>query len=369
MKVVIITFHNAFNYGATLQCAALAEKLRDRGFEVSVIDYLPEYVENKKSIFRYLKDVKKAKNKLKALGKGVAYVRYANEVRRRNNAFDRFVQKHMSLTRKYSDVKELVSNPPSADTYICGSDQVWNRAITDNRFDKAFFLTFVKSGKKIAYAVSLGETKPSEVKEELSDLTEGFRFISVREEDMAKELGTYLSRDVSTVVDPTLLLREADYRAFEEPVDLSSEKYVLVYNVQNSDISLKTAETIAKKKGLEIIDISPNPFVKIKRSRKKISYGPGEFLTLIKHAEYIVTNSFHGTVFSIIYKKQFFTIPHKKRSGRMVNLLELLDLKSRIVESMPFDGIDDKIDYDEVTSKIEEASEESEKLLIEAIKG
>lgn len=367
MKTAIVTFHNAFNYGATLQCAALSKILSKHGIEVVVIDYLPEYVENKKSIYRYLKETKKNRNKLKAVAKGIAYLRFAKDVQKRNAAFNTFVKEHMNMTKTYSSPKELDENPPKAAVYICGSDQVWNRSITGNQFDDAFFLRFVKKGRKIAYAVSLGETKPSEYRDELIKLTDGYRFISVREEDMAKELGECISTDVSTVVDPTLLLEEAEYRSFEKPVEVTTDKYLLLYNVQNSDISTGLAEIISKKKRLKIIDISPNPFRKIKGSTKRISEGPGEFLTLIRNAEFIVTNSFHGTVFSLIYRKQFFTVPHRKRSGRIISLLEMAGLENRLIDSLYYDEHNTKIDYDEVWSRIHKASDVSKDLLMKAV--
>lgn len=367
MRIAIVTFHNAFNYGATLQCAALSKMLSKQGVDVSVIDYLPGYVEDKKSVFRYLKDVKKANNKIKAAAKGVAYLRFAIDIHKRNRAFDDFVRKNMNLTRTYSTERELEIDPPTADAYICGSDQVWNKVITNNAFDDVFFLQFVKNGLRIAYAVSLGETGPSENKDELSSLTKKFDFISVREENIAVELGKVLSRDVATVVDPTLLLDEADYTAFEKPVSFAPDRYLLVYNIQNSDLSISLAEKIAREKGLQIIDISPNPFQKAKGSIKKISVGPGEFLTLIKNAEYIVTNSFHGTVFSLIYRKQFYTIPHKKRPGRMVSLLRLCGLEDRIINSPDAKLSFNEIDYENVSKKIRRVSKDSKQLLLEAI--
>ena len=367
MRIAIVTFHNAFNYGATLQCVALSYMLSKEGMEVSVIDYLPKYVEDKKSVFRYLKSIKNSNNKIKGLAKGVAYLRFAGDIQKRNSAFDDFVRQNVKLTETYVTWKDLEMNPPAADAYICGSDQVWNKVITNNCFDRAFFLQFVKSGLRIAYAVSLGETSPSGNKDELLTLTRGFDFISVREENVAKELRKVLSRDVATGIDPTLFLEEADYSIFEKPVDFAQIRYLLLYNIQNSALSISLAEKIAREKNLSIIDISPNPFQKVKGSIKKIYVGPGEFLTLVKNAEFIVTNSFHGMAFSLIYKKQFYTVPHKKRPERMISLLRLSGLESRIINSSNDELSYSLIDYDNVSEKIRKVSEVSKTLLLNAI--
>lgn len=333
MKISIITFHNTSNFGATLQCAALSCCLTRLGHEVVIIDYLPPYVLDKKSIYKEMKNIGNSRNKIKAMIKGLAYVTYAPILKRRDEKFETFIQKNLVLTPSYYSYNSLNDNPPIADFYICGSDQIWNPSLTGGEPDCAFFLQFVKNNKA-SYGASMGEFDIEAEGNTIRKLIEGYSGISVREKSVAARLSKVIGENVDVVLDCTLLLEEEDYSCMESDMIGLNQHYVLLYNVQNSNDAVAIAKKIAHDHDLSIIDISPNPFAKVKRSNKIIDIGPGEFLVLLKNAEYVVTNSFHGTVFSIIYEKEFFSLAHSKRADRVMDLLNSLGLMDRLVTNV-----------------------------------
>lgn len=352
MKISIITFHNTSNFGATLQCTALSRYLESIGNEVFIIDYLPQYILNKKSVLKEFKKIGSSRNKLKAFAKGFAYLSHYSELRRRDMAFETFINKNLRLTSTYHTIKELCDNPPKSDFFICGSDQIWNPALTGNSFDDAFFLTFTNRDKA-SYGASVGELNIEQYGNEIKAKVGDFKGVSVREISVAGRLSEVLNQDVKTVLDCTLLLKGKDYSALEKEMTLRDKPYLLFYDMQRSKASEKVARQIAEQKRLRIIDISPSPFITVKGSEKRIDIGPGEFLHLVKNASYIVTNSFHGTVFSILYHKTFLTFLHSTRSGRVVDLLNELDLHDRIVDSadivpqkeINYLSVDEKLDH------------------------
>lgn len=368
MKIDIITFHNTSNFGATLQCTALFNYLKGKGHDVEVINYLPSYVVDKKSVTKELKKVSTSGNKIKAILKGMAYIAYAGKVIKRDRRFEAFIGENLKLSRVYHTCKELQADPPVADLYICGSDQIWNSTLTGGTPDKAFFLRFVRGKKKASYGASMGEFYVEENGEELKRLTKDYIGISVRESSMAPRLSKVIGRNVEAVLDCTLLLDRQDYCAMEKDYPCGKTPYLLLYNMQRSEISNRIAKKIAREKKLKIINISPNPFVRCKGARNRIDIGPGEFLTLFRNAEYVVTNSFHGTVFSILYGKQFTSIPHSTRSGRVVDLLGMLGLKDRMTESA--DQIDrNMIDFEEVHERLRECRRASNEYLNRILSG
>ena len=355
MKIKIITFHNTLNFGATLQCTAFSEYLSGLGHDVGVIDYLPEYVLNKKSAFKELKKIKKSKNKPKALVKGIAYAFVFRPIKRKDKKTDAFLGKHVKLTRVYNTITEMKKDPPAADLYFCGSDQIWKPSLTGDKLDECFFLRFTE-GKKASYGASLGVEDIEPNAQKLKEWTEDYLGISVREKSVSEALSAAIDRKVSVVLDCTLLLEKENYQKLEDSVSGIETPYLLLYNVQSSERSMKLAKRIAAEKKLRIIDVSPNPFVKSDGVEKRLDAGPGEFLTLIKNAEFVVTNSFHGTVFSIIYEKAFFASTPSIRGGRILDLLDLLELSDRCMQDNEV-SFDAPIDYGRVKALLKENRE------------
>ncbi len=346
MRICVITFHDTLNFGATLQCTAMSRFLAGQGHDVKVINYLPDYVMDKKSTMKEIRNIGRSSNKAKALVKGFAYLAKSGDIKKKNRCYEKFLSDNVYRTDAYHTFDELVKNPPEADLYICGSDQIWNPALTGGKLDPAFFLKFAE-GRKAAYGVSVGELDINSEAEELKEMTADMAGVSVREKSVAVDMAFAIERDVDVVLDPTLLLDKKDYMKMESASPVTDKPYLLLYNVQNSKESVGTARKIAAERGLEIIDISPNPFAKVDGVKKLLDIGPGEFLRLFDGADYVVTNSFHGTVFSVIYEKEFWALGHSKRAGRTYDLLDSLHLLDRFIKE-PSEAEGEPIDYSEV---------------------
>lgn len=349
-KIGIITFHDTMNFGATIQCTALNLYLKKKGMEPFTINYLPQYIRAKKSPLRELYKMQKSSNKIKGILKGLCYLSTAPVLFQRRAKYRSFIRTNICLTKQYTTFDELKEHSPQADAFITGSDQVWNPNLTGGVFDPSFFLQFVETGKKIAYGISIGELKLENKKQELCDLTALISDISSREKNTAEKMGELIHRKVYTVADPTLLLEKDDYTPLERP-HRSQKPYVLIYTVQNSPVVFEIAKKIAQKEKMEILDISPNLFFNLKGAKKDKALGPGEFLSVIKNAAYVVTNSFHGTALSVIYEKQFYSVPHSTRSDRVRSLLRQLGLLNRL--AFDTDCLSDApIDYQKVVERL-----------------
>jgi len=340
MKIGIITFHFAHNQGAVLQCYALQNALNKMGYDAGVIDYCPSYhtirysAKRNPFVMAYY-SFKKQKNKgciirfyqtARAFAKGV-YLTAMQTYKLREKNFSNFINKNLNLSDSYKTIKSLRKNPPKYDAYISGSDQLWNPDLVDGTFDPAYFLDFGESDvKKITYAVSLKENYTEKEKQKMQQFCKAIDAISAREKN--NTLDEVLNGEYTVCIDPTLLLSMEDY------ADIISEKaedkpYVFVYGFESTDNMINAVKSISNELGIRVVNGSPER-VKLSNAENLYDYGPDEFLSYIKNAQFVVTNSFHGTAFSIIYNKQFVTVAHTTRGRRMVDLLEKLGLSDRL---------------------------------------
>ena len=378
MKIAIITFHFIPNQGAVLQCCATKLFLEKNGHEVVVIDYRPyyhtvRYCKNRNP-FRYAGWYwKKHKNKrlikrLIIFGKSFTRAIILNFKKDENKSldkFDTFVRNNLPLTKRYVSLKQLKANPPVADVYISGSDQLWNPQLLDQVFDKAYFLDFGDNQTvRVSYAVSMGEIQETKYLNELKDYCKKFNSVSFREYDSKTVIAT--GRDVHICIDPTLLLEASDYEKLESKV-VEKEPYIFVYGFEDTP-EIHCAIDLAKTRyNCRIINGSPHRIF-LERTENLRDYGPDRFLTLVKEAKCIVTNSFHGTAFSIIYKKEFITVAHSTRGNRMVEILGKLGLNQRLWGSEEF-SFDDTLDWGKIYNKLNILRQNSSGYLLSAIKG
>ncbi len=349
IKIGILTFHFVNNSGAILQCIALQRvlsKLTD--VEVEVINYQPYYHTNMYSpitnpflqagalvkslgdkniafkIYRYFRNV------ASSLVKNVHFI----ERYKKRGIFEEYYKRYLKLSALCRDTSHL-RNCRAYDLYIVGSDQLWNSHITNYAIDYAYYLNFVKTdySRRITYAVS-GDLLENEV-HQVTSLLNKFDSISVRERKTFNQLhDILLGKDIRIDLDPTMLLTKGDYSALEEKWSLP-EKYILFYGLATSDPSVlvQALEQLELRVDLPVIDISSVSYhLKVKTIKKKY-FSPGQFLSAIKGAGYVVTNSFHGTAFSILYNRSFYTVLPALHPERLEYLLEKLELKDRIVTS------------------------------------
>ncbi len=379
MKVGIITFHFVSNQGGVLQAYASQKFIEKHGHEVSIIDYRPGYhtvrYASRKNPFIY-SDLYWRKFQNRPVAKRVmltfrSFVRcmYMNIMHTDDGvvaAYDKFVKENLHLTRQYKSLKQLESDPPVLDAYVTGSDQLWNPDILNARFDSAYFLSFGdKRIPKVAYAVSTGKNLTAKEESQLKELTLDLTAVSLRE--FNESTVTAIGKDVHICIDPTLLLDESDYASVESKI-VETESYIFVYGFETTDEIKQAIALAVKKYSCKVINGSPNR-IKLEGDVVNLkNYGPDRFLTLIKNADCVVTNSFHGTAFSIIYKKDFITVPHSTRGRRMIELLGKLDLLQRLWGTDAF-SFEESIDWGYVYEKLDILRKHSADYLLSAIQG
>ena len=224
-----------------------------------------------------------------------------SEIQKREENFETFTSANLPLSKRYKTLKALKKNPPAYDVYISGSDQLWNPELVDGAFDPAYFLDFGNS-RKITYAVSMKEKYTVVEKENLKSLVNILDAVSIREKN--ETLDEITNGEYTVSIDPSLLLDAEDY---EEALAETCEKepYIFVYGFQSTTDIINAVDTISNEMGIKVINGSPEK-IKLKNAENIYDYAPDKFLSYIKNAQFIVTNSFHGTAFSIIYKKTVY---------------------------------------------------------------
>lgn len=386
-KIGIVTFWNSSdNYGQQLQCFALQYFLREElghspyliryshlnapskpkkkpPFLLRWLGYLTRPIRNpKRFIVNSYKKLQKKKVRKFKQKHADAYSEFINTPRH----FDKFRNKFLTVSpQEYPTFEELSANPPAADAYICGSDQVWNKyALPDY---PANFLEFAPEGsKRISYAPSFGANYlPENVKEIIRPSLAKFSLITVREESgipLCAEMGR---DDALLAPDPTLLLTQKDYeQAFGLKDNSDSEKYVFVYLLGNEiNFNIDEIYKYAKAKNLKVKYVASQERYD---TYPKIYPRVEEWVGLMRNAECVITNSFHGMVFAIIFQRRFFVIPcirlAKNMNTRLYSMLDLLGIENRIW-SGKMSILDEEIDYTEPMRIIAEKREEIKELL------
>ncbi|SNU93429.1 Polysaccharide pyruvyl transferase [Megamonas hypermegale] len=358
-NIGIITFHFAYNFGSSLQAYALKFLLKNKGYNVKIINFIYERDFEQYKLFRVASYLKRPKS-------FIVDVLFYNKNKMRKNNFELFAKRYFDLGQKkyfnYKDMKELNDK---FDTFICGSDQIWNLDCTQG-VEPAYFLKFANKDKlKIAYAPSLAHVKfarnyNADLKEAIKDLD----YISVREESTLPLIQPLTEKKVNVVLDPTLLLDKKDYELIINQYKNESE-YIFVYMLEYSAELVKYCNEFSNKKRIKVIYISNNKISGIK-GKNAFGIGPDKFLKYIKEAKYIITNSFHATVFSIIFNKKFVTFTTKRSSSRMVDLLDKLGISERIYNEKF--NIDKDIDYDIVQKNLIDMRKSSLEYLRKALK-
>lgn len=392
MKIGIITYVNTVtcNYGAELQAYALQHKLNEFGYNTEVVNLRRELPSNG----RLKKTVKKAvKVRFQRMGffaacesvftlarsvvKDKHYTKkYADKFAEKKQMFhDFFMQRIHHSAHEYTpadmDVAEL-----TYDTFIAGSDQIWNYK-NSNRVD-VFFLMFANrlGAKKISYAASFSVSEiPQEYQKQYTQWINNIDFLSVREYAGVEIVKQLTGRKASLVCDPTLLLSKDEWaKQFEYPKEsLVDGKYVVIYSMSRSADVMKVAKKIARALGgIKVVNIKLNFTPSKNNDILQLDFvSPPQWVWLLLHAEYVVTDSFHGTAFSINFNKPFTTIqnPLSDLNSRVDTILTKLDLKERLYidDGRAFNQTVLQIDYTTVNQKLSEWRKESMNFLINAL--
>lgn len=335
-KVGVITLHNSPNYGSCLQTYATQVVLARVGANAEIIDYYRKDAIPENEVDRALNgQLVKKMPIFKVPGvKQIAKIPVSRMVARRRAPLDEFRHSRLSLTeRSYYSAEELDANPPVADIYCTGSDQVWN-SIWNNGFDRAFYLSFAPEGKrKIAYAASIAKAKLEDWEAEpMRKALSSYSCISVREQEAADLLESIGVHGAVPVIDPTLMLNRDDW---EEIADgwVSPEPYILVYQLNRNAEFDSYVQKVAKKTGLKVMRIAYGVHEKRSGENAVVCPSVGRFLSLFLGAEIVITDSFHGTAYSVNLGKKFVAISPGRFNGRIANLLAMTGLEDHWLQS------------------------------------
>lgn len=369
-KIIITTFFKAENYGAALQAYALEQILLQKGYDVEILNYRDESIESVYKIFNC-----KNKSLYLVFRAYVGIVLLYQKKKKRKQKFLEFQREYLIIgDKEYRSVEDIKKDPPCADIYITGSDQVWNTSITKGLSD-VYTLNFgFPQTKRIAYAASIGNNHINvEEQEMLKEKISNMDWISVREATAQNILVDLLpEKAVSIMLDPVLLRKSEEWNAdiFAYCSRNVNKKYILAYQVEENKEFEESVNALSKITGLGIIH-----FEKIKKYRNAIcsSYteGPLEFINLIKNAEYVITASFHGTAFSVVFQKKFWVFPHQFTGSRATDLLHTLEIPERAVytqEEFLAHNYDKEIDYQKVNGILERERKRSLEWLDTALK-
>ncbi len=355
-NVGILTYHNTRNCGAALQAYALQKTLLSIGINAEIIDYRCSKIEE-----AYHSGIQVNLQNFRQLIKKILLYR---DSRSSQKKFDAFSCHKLIVSAKYDRATIRQANK-KYDAFITGSDQVWNFDLNGN--DYTYLLDFVATNKsRIAYAASCGGyTAASEVREVMKRELAAFKKISVRESDLKIKLSKVTDQDICVVLDPTLLLDKCDY-SFAGSI--SSKKYIFVYTIAATPHVEMAARALSDATGLEVV-WGHMSYKKKRGYVNRRDLGPDEFISYIKNAEYVVTSSFHGMAFSIIFEKQFFfDLDNKKQNNndRLISLAESLGLQTRNLSHCQSDLISiPQIDYQRVRQKLAQLKEQSIAFLID----
>ncbi len=362
MKIGILTFHCAHNYGAVLQCYATQEFLRSKGYDVEVINYRPQFLLDPYKLFDRRRVI--SKNLMLSLKFLIVECLLFLNRYKRFRGFEKFIHNRLQIGNAVS----RDSLPSDCDAYIIGSDQVWNSRITRG-FDPIYFadFPFEKGNKKfISYAASMeSKTLTLEQVDFYAKSIKNFDFLSVREIQLQQLLQPLTSKKISQVLDPTLMVPTHLWD------NLSSDKsnvgkYVVVYQVRVNPNTMRIAEYIANQIGAKVkVLVAWLQYKAVEGTDQTAT--PEDFLDAIRNAACVVTTSFHGTAFAVIFNRPFYTIRLNDGSdSRSESLLGTLNLEERVVE-VNASPIFSDIDYSLVNQKLEQLRSESQEYLLNSL--
>lgn len=358
MKIGILTYHRAYNYGAFLQAYALKAFLEKCGNDVSFIDYWP-YEHEKKYGVGKINGIRSFIRSMLVLWR--SYPRY-KRFRIDQQKYLGIGAKPLFRNHKQLDILEY-------DVVVYGSDQIWWKSrLGDSGFDPVYWGQFIKKDiKKVAYAASMGVIDLSEKdKDEITNYLKAFSHISVREFQLMNALQPLTDKTIKTVLDPTLLMSPTFWEFFCGQLKPVKGKYILYYKMMNAPKADIFAKKMSGKLNLPVIIIFGHMNT-YKANKISSVTDVASFLALIRNAEYVVSSSFHGVAMSIQFKKEFYAMGMNNNSDRVSSLLSQLGLEKRLTDVVPT-TFSETIDYSAVYAKLYSLQQESSDFLTSSIR-
>lgn len=357
-QIGLAVCYDTKNFGSQLQVLATDYKIRELGYDTQIIRY-----KKKPSLELILQTIPRFFNPMFVQGK-LATKKRMNELKRhpeilekvviRNKRFENFVEEHFSnLSKWYIGWRNLKKSSDDFDAFLCGSDQLW---LPQNLGSHFYTLEFVSDNKpKLAYATSFGVSQiPWFQKSRTRRYLNRFTALSTREIKGSSIIKKLTGRDAQVVCDPTLLMNSKEWDQTIADKCLVKEPYVFCYFLGKNEQHRIIATDFAKQKGLKIITCPfLDNFVEVDINfgdQRMFDVDAADFVNLIRHAEYVLTDSFHGTVFSILNHKQFITFNRfgneaGSRNSRIDSLCELLSLQNRRFSGNIYEQLEETIDY------------------------
>lgn len=343
-KIGIMTFHRAINYGAMLQAVALQQAIKRMGYEAELIDYVDKLYDHYEISYQ-------ASNIVKTLLKYLL----SGKVRLRNKRFEQFLLANADISEQtYS--KDTIRNidEDAYRQFFTGSDQVFNPSIID--YDENYLLGFVHNKNKCnSYAASIGLSELSEMEQKwLGRYIKDYHRILIREKSGQNILNQMGLRNSILVADPTFLLTKDEWEAMEHKIKIPKH-YILCYGFQRNEYMENCVNMLSEDRNMLVCVISDRLISDGSLRKQLRGIGPAEWLYLIHSADYIVTNSFHGMVFSFIFQKQVWVADSNDGTfSRMEDFLDEMGCHKRIVKGREQAIIESNIDYALVKPKLED---------------
>lgn len=329
LNTATITFHAAHNYGSMLQAFALQQTILKMGADNHIIN-LRTTAQKRLYQNNRFKKMSFPKNIIFKL----LYSRYFNQFDTKYRLFEQFQNDYLKLTPEYSSLEDLNNADLNFDCYIAGSDQIWNTAPFD--FDWSYFLPFVKKGKKISYAASMGPNSKQQItqKELISKYLSSFDTISVREEETARTIVPLTkNKTIRKDLDPTLLLSAKEWSQYIKEKPIIQGDYILVYVPHFDKDTFDIAAFLGKAFKMPVIETTKAIWYhspKYWKIRYNFETGPLEFLNLLKNSCFTVCGSFHAVLFSTLFKKPFLAV-NGKNDNRMNDFIVNTGLSNQCV--------------------------------------
>ncbi|MBE7038971.1 MAG: polysaccharide pyruvyl transferase family protein [Ruminococcaceae bacterium] len=349
MKIGILTFPNSPSHGASLQMFGLYYTLLKKGHDVEIINYTSPRVIHRR---------KNGKKTLRSRMVGFVSGFFVKSSKKPFEDFEKqikmFPQTPIGTT---DEIKAIASR---YDRIIVGSDQVWNPVVTGG--DLNFYLKFSDNPmQKASYAPSFGISEVTgNDKDEIAELLADFKYLCVREKRGAEIIKELTGKDVPVVIDPTLLVEKSVWEEKKKNIKLPKGKYVLFYTIKPSPKLKKFAQDFCDKHNYTLITIGGRLREFIRWDKHPVSgIGPAEFLGLVNGAEYVVTNSFHGTAFSIIFNKNFYVEYSSDTNSRLTNIVDTFKLSNCVVNEDTLQVEPVKVDYENVNRILKKEKDKS----------
>ena len=336
MKIGIVTWFHYKNYGTILQAYALQKFLKSKGYNCVLVNYIPinnktflEKINSGNLKHRIASKIESAK--FKFLGSNIKDVLVL-----KNKSFENFATNNIDFTEKVQTSSELFRLNETIDCFICGSDQIWN----PENFNGVYYLNFVnEKNKKISFAPSFGVSHiPTSKIEEIRQLVNKFDWLSVREDKGASILKDLTQKDIEVVVDPTLLLSKTDWEQVSINPNIN-EDYILCYFLGDRQEYWKAVQNLQRMTKYKVIIIPARFNAYLQKYEIRASTSPEEFIGLIKNAKLVLTDSFHGVIFSLKFERDFYVfkrfkdIDKRSQNSRIYNILKMLNLEERLIDS------------------------------------